>query len=367
MGTRWLAGVGSLLFVGLCAGPSIPQALRGHNDFVATYTGASLLYDGLYSPERTVEFQREQVGFSRDGLLCIRPPFFALLFRPFSWMPYRVAYLAFQGLNLIALAWFIWMFRGEVRGLLVIALLFLPVAGAFLQGQDIVLVMSAAAGAVLLRRAGRPFLAGLVFSLCAVKIHLFLLVPVALVFRKEWRMLTGGAVGVVSLTALSFAVVGHNWLPEYFLILKNPQIHTSNSALTNLRGLVLSVTGQEGVVPLIVCSLMVAGVAVYGMWRSRDLEVSLALALLSGVVTAYHTFIYDLTLFLLVAVLLARHIRNHVGFAVLPGLYLFVFLPPPYRAALPAVLVMMVGAVMTWGAMPSNGERTPAEPVTVPG
>jgi len=332
----------------------IPAALRGHNDFLSFYTGASLLHGEMYSAQANTRFQTEHVGFTRAGLLYIRPPFFAFFLRPLTWLPYRTAYLLFQALSVAALFWFIWRFARDLPALPVLCAFSIPVACNLVQGQDVVMVTAIAAAAILLRRSGRPFLGGLLFSVCAVKFHLFLLVPVALLCRREWRMLWGGFAGGVVLAGISFLVDPH-WLAQYGAALSDPRIHASIDAHITVRALVVALTGQEGV-PLIVGCLLVAAAAIWAIGRTDNLETSIAIALFADVILGYHIFVYDASILFLVAVLVARHpAREIVTLSLLPPVYLLGLLPGVFHAVLPAVLLAIFGSVLVSENQPGIG------------
>jgi len=53
------------------------------------------------------------------------------------------------------------------------------------------------AGVLLLSNRGRDVPAGLLLALCTAKPHLFLLLPVALVARRRWRLLASASAGTL--------------------------------------------------------------------------------------------------------------------------------------------------------------------------
>lgn len=348
MKTRWLAMIMGLLFLGYLGYPMRDRALHGANDFAGFYTGASLIGRGgeLYAPEANIRFQNAALGMSAPGLYYIRPPFHAVFLRPLAGLPYQTAYAVFQCLSLAAFLWFAWRFTKEMPDLWVLCAWSIPVLLSVLEGQDVLLVTAAAAGGVLHRRAGRPFLAGLFWSLCAAKFHLFLFVPVALLFRREWRMLGGGAAGGAALAVVSFAAAGWSWPLEYARMLADPAIHMAPQLSLNLRGLLFGLTGADHTAFVIAISVPLAAAVVCTLWRTRDLDTSLGVALLAGMLLSYHAFVQDGSLLLLVLVLLRNctaPVRNLAPLAVLPPLYLLTNLGAPYCVALPAYLLVLLG------------------------
>ena len=76
-----------------------PSALHGHADFRQLYAAGYMVRTGhaseLYNYRAQQSFQDTLVGNDEPALPFIRPAFQALLFVPFSLLPYRTAYLAF--------------------------------------------------------------------------------------------------------------------------------------------------------------------------------------------------------------------------------------------------------------------------------
>src|SRR5262249_19195227 len=155
------------------------------------------------------------------GVLFIRPDYYAILLRPLAWFPYLTAYWLFQAVSLAALLAFLWLFRGAPN-LWMFAVCSIPLSALFANGQDVTLLMLAFAGAVLLDRRGWPFAAGLLLSLCTVKFHLFLFVPLALITHRKWRMIAGACAGTAGCVVAATIVEGREWISRYAEFLKRP-------------------------------------------------------------------------------------------------------------------------------------------------
>jgi hypothetical protein len=61
----------------------------------------------IYSRDAHVALQKQLIGGVLEHSYFIRPPFYAVLFKPLATLPYGSAYLAFQSLCLVACFWFI--------------------------------------------------------------------------------------------------------------------------------------------------------------------------------------------------------------------------------------------------------------------
>jgi hypothetical protein len=188
-------------------------------------------------------------------------------------------------------------------------------------------------------RSGREFPAGMLLGLCAVKWHLFLLLPLFLLRGRLWKMLAGGAtVGAVWI-AMCFAAAGPAWLSAYRAALAGPRIDPYPSNMVNLRGLF----GYHS--PYIwPAAIVVAALCGYLIWRG-SLEAAMSAMMVGGVLITPHTTVCDATLFL-PALLLARKMesvaaRTLAAIAMTP---LYLLLP---RGGLQvAVMAILVAAVL---------------------
>src|SRR6266702_6363471 len=86
---------------------SLPSALTGHVDFRTFYTVGYMARTGhgadIYDPTKYREYQNNLVGPSELLLPFNHLAYESLLYVPFSFFPYRIAYLLFLCTNLIVL------------------------------------------------------------------------------------------------------------------------------------------------------------------------------------------------------------------------------------------------------------------------
>lgn len=335
--------------------------LRGQTDFVQLYAGAQLAGSArLYDAEANYEWHQRLFGVRLPAVLHSRPPFYSLLLRPLAWLPYGAAWWVFVALNAAAAFWVFRCVLGPAPPAGVLGLLYPPTYLALLWGQDVWLAAALCAAAALLMERGRSFAAGLVFSLCAIKAHLFVLVPLALLAHRKWRVLGGGAAGGAVLVALSFLGAGTGWLPAYLKVLSNPVIHRDTAGMPNLNGLCALFGGPAWVLPALSAVAVILTAAV--CLRSRRLLSALAAALAGSFLVSYHAYPQDAVTLLLAFALLQPHrlprLARAAWYVAASPLPLFlVLLGPPFHAALPAVLMLAMFA-MAWA---SDRERSPAE------
>lgn len=278
----------------LILGPGLMHTLRGHNDFMGLYPGGRLAGgSGVYDPAQAAAIQREAVGYSNPRLLFCRPPYYAALMWPLARLPYFPAYLLFEALMLAAAAAFVrlWPATGW-RTTLVAACWSLPLLAALAIAQDVAALLAAIAGALLLLNRRRDFAAGLIFSLCAIKIHLFLLVPVWILARGLWRFAGGLAVGGVVLAVLSLAAAGPGGFQAFVRTASSSIVNPGLDAMPNLNGLFHGNGGLELAAALAVAALVCLAA------RRGSQSWALAATLVGGVLTSHHAYVADCALLL---------------------------------------------------------------------
>jgi Glycosyltransferase family 87 len=150
----------------------------------------------------------------------IYTPPLAWLVAPFALLPFQFA-IALWTVGLVAalvLTW--WLCAPRTRwperlAHLAIAFALAPVAFGLLLGQVVVVVAAAVAGAWWLIRRQRPFTAGLVLALIALKPQLAFLVPLALLASGRRRAFAGWVTGSGAILAVCLLTLGIDGLWAY--------------------------------------------------------------------------------------------------------------------------------------------------------
>jgi hypothetical protein len=311
------------------------------SDFSAFYSGGALAGSSkLYSPAAAFAVQEKAIGCHHENIVFIKPPFYALLMWPFAQLPFVPAFYLFRALVLAGVGAFLWLWPADRWAAAAACAWSVPLAATFTVGQDVIFVLAAVLGAYRMLRSGRQFPAGLLLGLCAIKFHLFLLLPLLLLRRRLWKTVAGGAAVGAVWFAMCFAEAGPHWISMYRAALSGPEMNPYAYNMVNLRG--LFDYGSPWTLP---AAAVVAVLCGYLIWRG-SLEVALAAVLAGGVLITPHTTVCDATLFL-PGLLLARRmqsaaVRVVAGFALTP-LYLLL----PSGALQVAVLAILMAAVWT--------------------
>src|SRR5271170_1109759 len=240
----WLPVALGIALLASLVGLQWQRTVRGQNDFVALYVGGKLLgTPELYSRPANEAMIQSILGATMQSVMFTRPPFYAAILKPLSYLRYFAAYGIFCALCLASIVWFVARFSKECPSLPLFASFSIPVAAFLPQGQDTPFLLVFLGTSILLTRQKRDFLAGLVLSLCAIKFHLFLLVPLMLVMKKRWRILAGASAGAGILFLVGVLAAGVESSRQYVEMLRNPWINFSVDMMPNLHGLAASVSG----------------------------------------------------------------------------------------------------------------------------
>jgi Glycosyltransferase family 87 len=337
------------------------QALHARNDFPTFYAGAKLAgTPDLYSRAANVKLIEKLAGEDL-GMMYIRPPFYAAILKPLAWLPFLWAYALFTALSLACYAWFAARFTRECPALPFLSAISIPFLADLTAGQDAAFMLAILGAAILLAREKKDFETGLVLSLCAFKLHLFLFVPVLLLLKKRWRMVGGGMAGGVALAALGTIVNGPaSWI-SWIKVLRDPWINPDAGGMPNLHGLVAALgmdPRAEGVFIGVVCLLF--------LWvtlRSDNFELLFAASLVCGLLVSFHsTIVDDLVLFPVLILVLGSTqlvpLRAAAGLILTPIPYFLVLAGAPYSAVFPVSLLFILGAMTYASQVPlRNGKK----------
>ena len=269
-------------------------ARSGNNaDFDSFYAAGKLVVTGhLYDWDAIQALQRQHS--TNNTLAFGRIPAVALAFKPISALPRKWAAVLWLSIGVGALGSFValWPLADRLRALAVACWSF-PAAMVLAFGQDTLLFLFFAALALWLLIRGFDRSAGMVLSLCLIKPHLAVLLPVWLVATRKWRAVWAAVAGVTAILLVSFAIEGIDW-PKRFLALV-PRLADAPLKMPTLRGLLWLVGG--GLVPQIVLGFVILAALLYLGCR-LDLTSGAALALAGGLLLSFHAYLYDAVLLL---------------------------------------------------------------------
>jgi hypothetical protein len=272
----------------------------GADDFLALYGGAQLVgTPRLYDPTAINHAQVEATGMAGGAaVIYTRLPWLALVLWPLARLPYVTAHAIWLVSRFAAVAGFILLWPHSRRSVTAAVCAWsMPLALGLTNGQDAPILLLWLALSERFQESGKPFLAGLILSLCSAKFHLFLLLPLLYLIHRRWPVLAGFSAGGAVLLALSFVAGGWDWPAAYLRVLQLPEINPARWFMPNLHGFVPS-----GIAEWIAMAVVAAG-AILAMSR-LDYLTGLAVALTGGLLLSYHAYLQD-ALILIPAILIA--------------------------------------------------------------
>lgn len=298
---------------------------RGYADFTIFYSAAQIVRsargEDLYDVQTQWQAQlasAPDVSIRHGALPYNHPPFEALIFVPFTFLPYFSAYLAWGAVNIAILLIVIWLVRRRSERLRkvswpvlsLIAFSFFPVFMCLFQGQDVILLLLLITGAYTFIKDRSDLKAGLVLGAGMFRPQLVLpLALLVLCMKRTKRFAAGVVLSTAAMAAVSIAVVGWRSFvayPKYVWkierALGNGAIVPSN--MPNLRGL-FSFLHEGSLSVFVVTGLSSILLFAYAarLFRSSqgrlNLESSFIVAVLVALLVSYHLLIYDLALLFL--------------------------------------------------------------------
>jgi hypothetical protein len=328
----------------LLAGSNIVPAAR-HHDFLNLYSAATFANEGrlddLYDPEALRQFQQTIAPENPSVIPFARPHFYAVALIPLSWLPYDTAFWSWLALQtVILLACWAWIAKRFGADGLVIAAFFFPAATGIPHGQDaaMLLALTIASFAAHERKADR--LSGLLSGCLLFKFHLVLLLPVAMLAQRRWKMLTGFLATTAALAAVELAIAGPTGIAAYLHFLTRRDIERLNIGemnMVNLNSLLLNLGANSDMLRGIL-SLLAAAMVIQICRSTDEWWKALAAASLGASFLMPHTYQYDLTWCLLAMLGLVFWQTNPVpkifaGLLLTPVPYLLTLAGAPWAGA----------------------------------
>jgi hypothetical protein len=312
---------------------------KGYPDFTIFYSAGKILRAGLgtklYDESTQYRLQQEfaaGVSIRQGPLPYNHPPFEALLFVPFTYLPYFSAYLLWNLVNLLILCSLPFLLRPYVPVLrqvspalcVFMVLAYFPVFIAFLQGQDILVLVLLFVLAYVSFNKGADFSAGCWLGLGLFRFHLVLPFMLILLLWKRQKAILGLLCVALALAVISIFIMGWNQAlsyPAYIWHVEQTMAKRMTAVpvgMPDLRGLIDTVLGGALAKPArdVLVGLVSTGLIILTAFKSRgrNFDLAFSLAVITTILVGYHAFAYDLSLLLLPMALVMNYGRQHTTF-----------------------------------------------------
>jgi hypothetical protein len=310
---------------------------KGYPDFTHMYAAGKIVRLGLghqlYDDATQYRVQQQfasGVSIRQGALPYNHPPYEALLFLPLTYLPYLAAFVVWDLLAFAILAFLPYLLKPHIPLLqsspaaywMLASLGFYPISVAFLQGQDVMLLLLLICLSYVALKTNRDLAAGAYLALGLFRFHLLLPFFVMMMVQRRRSVYAFVSVAAI-LVAISVAMVG-GWqgalsYPKYAW---NAERSMGRGAIVpadmpNLRGFLYTQISPHLSKSNIDILFLVISVALLAMaistWRSRckhNLDLAFSLAIILSVFDSYHAFAYDLALYLLAIALVLNHLHQ---------------------------------------------------------
>jgi hypothetical protein len=292
----------------------MPMILGGTVDFRNLYTAGYMVRSGhgheIYDPSAQKQFQNQLVSYVDIPLPFIRPAYQALLFVPFSFLPFRLAFCVFYAFNLAVLLLCFRLLRpymvslGRVASYLpAVMFLFLPINVALASGQDSIVLLTLLAGALACIERDREVLAGILVALGLFKFQLVIPIAVLFLVWRRWRFSAAFACTAAMLAGISTWIVGAAQALHYIQAMIQlghsfgfgPRFPLPIGKMPNLHGALHGILGESPLVlPLTVAASAVA-MTFFATRRTRGGN-ALIVAIPASALVSYYLVAYDMSM-----------------------------------------------------------------------
>jgi len=300
-------------------------------DFLSFWTTGRMLLGGQNVYDMAAHIAAQQSYYvSETGFTAF---FYPPTFLPFvaglgtlGYFPALAVWLVLTG-GAYALTCRLWIARSGLHARCwLAALAYAPILLTITHGQTSFLVAALlGAGALLVRDS--PVLAGICFGLATIKPQFGVLVPLALLLTREWRVIVAASITALLLAALSALAFGPQVWADWLAASQNAQLAMQGDAVGFGKMIstfaALKLLGASSAIAYAFQAAVSLGVAItiaVLAWRRRFDPALGALMLVGALLTTPFVLDYDLTILAFPLIWLAAQTpRDWERFAILCG------------------------------------------------
>jgi hypothetical protein len=325
---RFVGNAAALVVLAACVAEVVANALHPiPRDFMSFWGAAQLTLAGhpaaAYDSSALHAVQKAVADFgtSQAEMPFPYPPAYLALVTPFGLLPFALSMAIWTACTF---AFYIWAARTLIPRAGWLPAAFPAVYANATDGQNAFLTGGILMSGLALA-PGRPLLAGLVLGCLIIKPQLALLLPVAFVAARSWRVIGGAAisstailVGGALLFGLSTSEAWLHRLPLYATITRDGLVGWSKLSSVYAAARAWGVEPQAAMA-IHAAAALAAAVAVWRVWRSTAAEDPMRVAILcaASALASPYLFFYDGVILVPAFLILATHVRRPVLLFVL--------------------------------------------------
>jgi alpha-1,2-mannosyltransferase len=295
--------IGVVVFLVVSSGDFVHFYTIGH---LAATRNVTPLYDGVAQHAEQVALVPDSAS---DRFLPVYPPQTALLFAPFSYLPYHwaaSAWAAFTLLAYLSAVWLAWDRAAlpDTQLVLTAAMAWPPLWLLVATGQTTALPLLAFVLGWWALERDRPWLGGAALGLLAFKPQFGLVIGVVAMAMGYWRVILGGLCSVALQLGLVALWLGQSVLGTYATqtLSSLPQVQTMLEPKPYLQHSLTVLTRLAGRLSLPLW-LMLSLAILVGTWRvwrvQASWRVKMGVLVLASVLVNPHVYVYDMTILVL--------------------------------------------------------------------
>jgi hypothetical protein len=314
----WAASVMAILVV-VAFADDRATAARGilGGDFLAFYTAGEFTLRGealaAYDQLRFDAALKESAPLEELGLMWQYPPIAFLFTGALALLPYKISYVAFMALGVVAL--YAALRHVGLEGRTLRLLVFSPITLLVIVSGQVSFITGALISLAAFAPKKRWLVAGLAAGLLTFKPQLGVLIPVAFLAVGAWRAIAVAAATGVALHALSLVLFGVDGWRAFFFAVNRLYADVAGSGFSTPPLNMTSLFGQlralgfsaDAAILAHQAAVVVIAAAIVRVWRSGADDLARAACLGAGATLASpYAYAYEMTALLLSGAYLGR-------------------------------------------------------------
>jgi len=264
-------------------------------DAAAFRTGALLIgKPGLYDIRVVAAVQAPDASGHDDWRIVLRFPWYILALKWLAAMPYSTAMGAWKLLIIFFGVAFVLVWPDRWSAALAICWS-IAAMEAIEEGQDTLLFLVCLGAAIQLLRNGREILSGVILSVCTIKPHLLVFIPLLFVLQRRFGFAFAFLAGWGAQIFISFLAQGSSWPKEYIKQLAHPSLHSASEFMPSVAGLVPGFSFQYRGLACAAAAMLLLPVLLR-ICRHQSAWLCLSCCVAAGLIVAPHVYIFDVAL-----------------------------------------------------------------------